>query len=236
MTPVQEGSSVHMWAGFQAIAGIGAGMLYSGLNFPILAPTPPDLNAPALAFLTFARSYGQVFGVTIGGSVMNNQASRSRCFNSRILWLNSDLSRLTAQEEATCRLWRSIRFRPRSVRRLSSIGIDESTNPIPVLCSAYAAIPVLHTLSEPMKTDVIHAFVVSLRLVWLVAIPLSAVGLLANFFCKEIPMHKHVDEKWGLAEQAKAERDQEMGNVATTPIVPILKASPSAGASVGLAY
>lgn len=62
-----------MWAGFQAIAGIGAGILYSGLNFPILAPTPPDLNAPALAFLTFARSYGQVFGVTIGGSVMNNQ-------------------------------------------------------------------------------------------------------------------------------------------------------------------
>jgi hypothetical protein len=52
-------------------------MLYSGLNFPILAPTPPDLNAPALAFLTFARSYGQVFGVTIGGSVMNNQVSRT---------------------------------------------------------------------------------------------------------------------------------------------------------------
>ena len=102
--------------------------------------------------------------------------------------------------------------------------------------SAYAAIPVLHTLSEPMKTDVIHAFVVSLRLVWLVAIPLSAVGLLANFFCKEIPMHKHVDEKWGLAEQAKVEKDQEMGNVPPTPIVPILKSSPSAGASVGLAY
>ena len=69
----QEGSSVHMWAGFQAIAGMGAGILYSGLNYPILAPTPPDLNAPALAFLTFARSYGQVFGVTIGGSVINNQ-------------------------------------------------------------------------------------------------------------------------------------------------------------------
>jgi len=64
-----------MWAGFQAVAGMGAGILYSGLNFPILAPTPPDLNAPALAFLTFARSYGQVFGVTIGGSVMNNQVS-----------------------------------------------------------------------------------------------------------------------------------------------------------------
>jgi hypothetical protein len=64
-----------MWAGFQAVAGIGAGLLYSGLNFPILAPTPPELNAPALAFLTFARSYGQVFGVTIGGSVMNNQVN-----------------------------------------------------------------------------------------------------------------------------------------------------------------
>jgi hypothetical protein len=104
-----------------------------------------------------------------------------------------------------------------------------------MISSAYAAIPVLHRLAEPLKTEVIHAFVLSLRLVWLVAIPLSAVGLLANFFCKEIPMHKHVDENWGLAEQAKAEKDQEMGNVPVTP-VPILNSSPSAGASVGRAY
>ena len=107
-----------------------------------------------------------------------------------------------------------------------------------IVLSAYAAIPVLHKLAEPMKTEVIHAFVVSLRLVWLVAIPLSAVGLLANFFCKEIPMHQHVDEKWGLTEQARAEKDQEMGKVpAATPVpVPILKPSPSVGIPVGVAY
>lgn len=107
--------------------------------------------------------------------------------------------------------------------------IDQS----PIL-SAYAAIPVLHTLAEPMKTEVIHAFVVSLRLVWLVAIPLSAVGLLANFFCKEIAMHKHVDEKWGLAEKERAERDQEMADVPMP--IPILKSSTSVGTPVGVAY
>ena len=64
---------------------------------------------------------------------------------------------------------------------------------------------------------------ISLRLVWLVAIPLSAFGMLANIFCKEIPMHKHVDEKWGLNESVPAEKDQEMGRLPA----PILKPSVS---------
>jgi hypothetical protein len=93
----------------------------------------------------------------------------------------------------------------------------------PTYRSAYAAIPVLHTLPEPLKSEVVHAFVLSLRLVWLVAIPLSVFGILANFFCKEIPLHKHVDEKWGLNESVLAEKDQEMGRLPP----PILKPSAS---------
>jgi hypothetical protein len=72
---------------------------------------------------------------------------------------------------------------------------------------------VLHGLAEPLKSEVIHAFVLSLRFVWLVTIPFSAVGLFANFFCKEIPMHKHVDEKWGLNAQAPPVKDQELGQL-----------------------
>jgi hypothetical protein len=103
--------------------------------------------------------------------------------------------------------------------------------------SAYAAIPVLHTLAEPLKSQVIHAFVLSLRLVWLVAIPLSAFGMLANFFCKEIPMHKHVDEKWGLNESIPAEKDQEMGRLPAPILKPSSLMQPVENAPVvGMAY
>lgn len=169
MALLKEGSPVSMWAGFQAIAGTGAGILFSGLNFPILAPTPPRLNAPALAFLTFARSYGQVFGVTIGGSAMNNKLK-------------------TLLPEA---------FR-------AKFGNTPDL--------AYAAIPIICDLAEPLKSEVIHAFIKSLKWVWIVCIPLSAFGLIANVFCKEIPMHEKVDENWGLHEKETI-KNEESGEV-----------------------
>ena len=95
----------------------------------------------------------------------------------------------------------------------------------------------LHTLAEPLKSQVIHAFVLSLRLVWLVAIPLSAFGMLANIFCKEIPMHQHVDEKWGLNESTPMETDQEMGRLPAGILKPSVSTQPVENAPVvGMAY
>lgn len=57
----------------QVIVAIGLGILYAAVNFPVLAPLPPSLNAEAMSFLAFARSFGQVFGIVIGSTTLSNQ-------------------------------------------------------------------------------------------------------------------------------------------------------------------
>jgi hypothetical protein len=56
--------------------GIGLGILYAAVNFPVLAPLPPSLNAEAMSFLAFARSFGQVFGIVIGSTTLSNQLKK----------------------------------------------------------------------------------------------------------------------------------------------------------------
>ncbi|OCH88921.1 MFS general substrate transporter [Obba rivulosa] len=74
--------------GYQAVAGIGVGLVYSTGYFPVLAPLPVELNGLALAFYTFLRSLAQVWAVTIGGTILQNglsnrlPASFSSHFNS----------------------------------------------------------------------------------------------------------------------------------------------------------
>ncbi|KAI0685396.1 Mfs1.2 [Cytidiella melzeri] len=62
--------------GFSALASIGGGMLYAATYFPVLAPLPVSENAHALAFFAFCRSFATVWGVTIGGAVLQNQLGK----------------------------------------------------------------------------------------------------------------------------------------------------------------
>ncbi|KZV93930.1 MFS general substrate transporter [Exidia glandulosa HHB12029] len=59
--------------GYQALYGFGIGTLYTCTFFPVLAPLPVSANARALAFFNFLRAFGQVWGVTVGASVLQNQ-------------------------------------------------------------------------------------------------------------------------------------------------------------------
>lgn len=59
--------------GYQIILGSGIGLVYSSIYFPVLAPLPVSSNAPALALYMFLRTFSQVWGVAIGGSVLQNQ-------------------------------------------------------------------------------------------------------------------------------------------------------------------
>ncbi|KAI9056781.1 iron permease [Trametes sanguinea] len=63
---------------------------------------------------------------------------------------------------------------------------------------AYAAIPVIHTLEEPLKTEVRVAFAESMSIVWKAMIGFSAAGYLTLFMLREVPMQKHTDETYGL--------------------------------------
>lgn len=60
----------------QTLIGIGLGILYAATTFPVLAPLPPALNAHAMAFHAFSRSFGQVFGIVVGSATLSNQLKR----------------------------------------------------------------------------------------------------------------------------------------------------------------
>ncbi|KAK0205831.1 iron permease [Desarmillaria ectypa] len=59
--------------GFEIIAGAGFGVVFSSLYFPVLAPLPISSNAHALAFFSFVRVFAQIWGITIGGTILQNQ-------------------------------------------------------------------------------------------------------------------------------------------------------------------
>ncbi|KAF8514423.1 iron permease [Hysterangium stoloniferum] len=66
-------SAVRNWVGFQIVAGIGFGMLFTATTFPILAPLHVRDNANALSLFIFIRSFFQAWGITIGATVLQNE-------------------------------------------------------------------------------------------------------------------------------------------------------------------
>lgn len=69
---------------------------------------------------------------------------------------------------------------------------------------AYAAIPLIPALQEPLQSQVRAAFVISTQRLWQVLIGISGVGLLSVGLMGEIPMRNDVDEQWGLQERQRA--------------------------------
>ncbi|KAG8992173.1 hypothetical protein FRB90_001069, partial [Tulasnella sp. 427] len=70
---LKAGTPQSQWVGFQIIEGIGIGILYSAVQFPILASLPVSKSAQALALLSFVRSYSETWSVTVGASILQNQ-------------------------------------------------------------------------------------------------------------------------------------------------------------------
>lgn len=74
---------------------------------------------------------------------------------------------------------------------------------------AYAAIPIIPTLEEPLRTEVRVAFASAMSVVWKVMTGLAGGGLLTVFLLKEIPMHTATDTKYGLDVDKKTEDQAE---------------------------
>lgn len=72
---------------------------------------------------------------------------------------------------------------------------------------AYAAIPLIPTLPEPLKTEVKGAFADSMSIIWKTMIGFTGAGLLLVFLLKEIPMHKHNDERFTIEGKKDASLD-----------------------------
>ena len=61
---------------------------------------------------------------------------------------------------------------------------------------AYAVIPQVPSLPEPLKQGVQEAFAASLRVVWRVLIGVSAAGFVCSLFMKGLPLHSALDKDW----------------------------------------
>ncbi|KAM0752456.1 iron permease [Meredithblackwellia eburnea MCA 4105] len=161
MTLLQANSSKGAWVGYPIIVGCALGALYAATNFPVLAPLKPSDQALAQAFYGFQRSFGQVFGIAIGSTILQNQL----------------IKKLPAEFFQT----------------LEGTGSDAGL--------AFAAIPLISKLSEPLKTQVRVAFADSLRTIWQTSIGLSGLGLIVAVFMKSYKLVDVTDEKWGMEEK-----------------------------------
>ncbi|KAI0311002.1 hypothetical protein OF83DRAFT_1032136, partial [Amylostereum chailletii] len=145
-------------SGYEILAGCGIGVVYVCAYFPVLSPIPANKNTPALVFYTFLRNFSLIWGVTLGGAILQNELDK----------------RLPQEFLASL---------PRS--RGSQL--------------AFAAIPLIKGLNEPLKTEVRAAFAGALKVVWEALAGIAAAGLVVSFAMKHFPLHTYVDSEWGRA-------------------------------------
>ncbi|KAF7303621.1 MFS general substrate transporter [Mycena indigotica] len=59
--------------GYELLLGSGMGLITVGAYFPVLAPIPVTQSTQALSFLFFLRQFALIWGVTIGGTIIQNR-------------------------------------------------------------------------------------------------------------------------------------------------------------------
>lgn len=69
------------------------------------------------------------------------------------------------------------------------------------LTIAYAAIPLIKDLPEPLRTQVRVAFADSMSVIWKTMVGICGAGVLSLLLLKEIPMNSEVNETYGLHDQ-----------------------------------
>lgn len=69
---------------------------------------------------------------------------------------------------------------------------------------AYATIPAIADLPEPLRTEVREAFAVSLKVVWEVLLAIGGLGFVSSLFMKAVPLHSAVDDQWRLQQQVES--------------------------------
>jgi len=63
---------------------------------------------------------------------------------------------------------------------------------------SYSVIPLVNKLPEPLRSQVQAAFAKSISNIWIAAVIVGGVGIIATLPMKEITLRANLDEKWGL--------------------------------------
>lgn len=77
---------------------------------------------------------------------------------------------------------------------------------------AYAIIPVIPELEEPLRSEIRTAFAGSLTVVWQVMAGIAGIGLLSSLFMKGLPLHTQTDENWGMEDKDRPETSANLGH------------------------
>ncbi len=75
---------------------------------------------------------------------------------------------------------------------------------------AYASIPVIKDLEEPLRSEVRRAFTDSIRVIYQVLIGIAGLGFLVSLPMKALPLHTQVDERWGMEGENGRSRSDEI--------------------------
>jgi hypothetical protein len=84
---------------------------------------------------------------------------------------------------------------------------------------AYAAIPLIPSLPEPLRTHVREAFASSISDIWKTMIGFAGAGLISVFLMKEVAMHTVTDERFVI--ESKDSEKKSSPSTALDPADPI---------------
>ncbi|CDO75123.1 hypothetical protein BN946_scf185010.g48 [Trametes cinnabarina] len=99
-------------------------------------------------------------------------------------------------------------------RRLPTTFLQQFPDGVEI---AYAVIPLIPELQEPLRTEVRVAFAESISTIWKVLTGISVAGCLTTLLLREIPMQTYTDDKFGLERQQEQQNNGE-GRIEEGPI------------------
>ncbi|KAF8849212.1 MFS general substrate transporter [Acephala macrosclerotiorum] len=101
---LDRNSTTSAWVGYQALFGLGNGMVFNAMIPPLLASLPPSEVATATATWTFMRSFGSIWGIAIPSAIFNEKVNK--LVTSRLagnVLVQSQLMNGKAYEHATAK-------------------------------------------------------------------------------------------------------------------------------------
>jgi hypothetical protein len=186
------------------IASIGAGLLYPATNFPVLAPLHPSEhghavrsffspfpsffpNPPSLsqmAFYGLVRSFGQVFGIAIGSTILQNKLTD--------LLPVEFASQFGEGGEIA---YAAIPY----IKALYVFFLSLSFS------SQNLTFPPLENSDEPLRSVVRAAFSDSIKVIWQTMIGIAGLGFVVSLAIQQMDLATVTDEEnWGLKEKKTA--------------------------------
>lgn len=144
-----------------------------------------------MALYGFFRSFGQVAGVAVGGTVLQNKLSQTlpAAFAAKFGGGSEIAFAAVPYIKILC-----VSFSSPFLPRLSADGISH--------CDS----------DEPLRTAVRTSFADSLRLLWQVGLGISCVALLLSLLIKSIALATTGDEEnWGMEDRVELKEEKSFG-------------------------